>query len=323
MRYFRVKRGSSAGLVVDDGTDAYDLTDADGKVTSYYDLSRASTLSGRSVDEIAQDLADDAPTVDLSSERLRLPVEPEEVWAAGVTYRISEEARTEESDKPDVYIDVYESERPEVFFKATPSRTVGPGEAVGIREDSDWDVPEPELGVVLHRGEIVGYTIGNDMSSRSIEGENPLYLPQAKMYDRCCSLGPCVASTDSVTDPHDLEMTMTIRRNGEVVYEDGTTTAELVRTCEELVSYVTRHNAVPETAVLLTGTALVPEGEFTLAPEDTVEISIEDVGTLENGVVTVTGEVEHLTHLLTVEQDLEKIAGVIKVDVSGLKVRAA
>ena len=287
MRYFRVQRGNSSGLVVDDGTEAYDLTDVGGTVSSYLDLYRAASLSGRSVDDIAKDLAEGAPTADLSTEDLLVPVEADEIWASGVTYRISEEARTEESDKPDVYIDVYESERPEVFFKATPSRTVGPGEAVGIRGDSDWDVPEPELAVVLHHGDIAGFTVGNDVSSRSIEGANPLYLPQAKVYDRCCSIGPCVASTESVGDPHDLEMTMAIRRDGETVYEDSTTTAEMVRTCEELASYLNRHNAVPETAVLLTGTALVPDDDFTLAPGDAVEITIEDVGTLRNDVVQV------------------------------------
>jgi 2-dehydro-3-deoxy-D-arabinonate dehydratase len=133
----------------------------------------------------------------------------------------------------------------------------------------------------------VGYTIGNDMSSRSIEGENPLYLPQAKVYDRCCSFGPCVASTETVEDPHDLEMTMTIRRDGEAVYEESTNTDQMVRSCEELTSYLTRHNVVPETTVLLTGTALVPDSDFTLRPGDEVEIHIEEIGTLFNGVRTV------------------------------------
>ncbi|ELZ63363.1 2-keto-3-deoxyxylonate dehydratase, partial [Haloferax prahovense DSM 18310] len=125
---------------------------------------------------------------------------------------------------PDMYYDVYDADRPEIFFKATPSRTVEPGDAIGVRDDSQWDVPEPELGIVLRRGEIVGYTVGNDVSSRSIEGENPLYLPQAKVYDRCCSLGPCVVTPDDIDDPHELEMSMTIERDGEVVYDDATNT---------------------------------------------------------------------------------------------------
>jgi 2-dehydro-3-deoxy-D-arabinonate dehydratase len=188
---------------------------------------------------------------------------------------------------PEVYLDVYEDDRPEVFFKATPSRTVGPNESVGIREDSSWDVPEPELGVVLYRGNIVGYTVGNDMSSRSIEGENPLYLPQAKVYDRCCSIGPCVATLGSIGDPHDLQISMRIERGGETVYEESTSTAEMVRTCKELVSYYARHNRIPRVVVLLTGTSLVPDESFTLAESDDVTIEIEDIGTLRNDVVTV------------------------------------
>jgi 2-dehydro-3-deoxy-D-arabinonate dehydratase len=186
---------------------------------------------------------------------------------------------------PDIYVDVYDAERPEIFFKATAERTVGPGEAIGVRGDSDWNVPEPELGVVLYRGDTVGYTVGNDVSSRAIEGANPLYLPQAKVYDRCCALGPCVAT--DVSDPHDLELSMTITRDGETVYEGATSTAEMVRTCEELVSYLTRHNTLPEVTVLLTGTSLVPEDEFTLQPGDGVTIDIEDIGTLSNPVVEV------------------------------------
>lgn len=216
-----------------------------------------------------------------------LPVTADEVWAAGVTYQISEQAREAESGKPEVYIDVYDSERPELFLKATPSRTVGPNEAIGIRGDSTWDVPEPELGVVLHREEVVGYTIGNDVSSRAIEGENPLYLPQAKVYDRCCSVGPCVATADVVDDPHDLEMALSIERDGEVVFEDSTSTNEMATTCENLVSYLRRHNNLPETVVLLTGTALVPPESFTLTEGDQVTIDIDKIGQLVNDTIVV------------------------------------
>jgi 2-dehydro-3-deoxy-D-arabinonate dehydratase len=186
---------------------------------------------------------------------------------------------------PEIYVDVYDADRPELFLKSTPGRTVGPGAAIGVRGDSEWNVPEPELGVVLYRGEIVGYTIGNDVSSRSIEGANPLYLPQAKIYDRCCALGPCVAT--DIDDPHDLEMSLTISRDGAAVFEGRTTTAEMVRTCEELVSYLTRHNAVPEVTVLLTGTSIVPDDEFSLQPGDTVVVDIEGIGTLRNPVTDV------------------------------------
>ena len=207
--------------------------------------------------------------------------------AAGVTYQRSEEARQSESDTPNMYARVYTAERPEVFFKATPARTVGPSEDVGVRGDSEWNVPEPELAVVLHDGEIVGYTIGNDVSSRDIEGTNPLYLPQAKVYDRCCALGPAVASTWTVEDPHDLALSMRIERDDETVYEGATSTDEMVRTCEELVDYLLRHNVLTGTKVLLTGTTLVPPDEFSLRAGDTVSIHLDGVGTLENGTVKV------------------------------------
>lgn len=287
MRYYRVTRGGERRLVASDGETGYDLTSAPGGPETLSELLASGSDDRVGLDALAEPHVADAATVDVGTDDLDAPVMPPEVWAAGVTYEISEAARQEESDKPDVYIDVYDSERPEIFFKATPSRTVGPGDAVGIRGDSTWDTPEPELGVVLYQGEIVGFTVGNDMSSRSIEGQNPLYLPQAKVYDRCCSLGPCVASLDEIEDPHALEMTMQIHRDGAVAYEGTTNTDQMVRTCEELTSFLTRHNVVPDLTVLLTGTALVPEGDFTLHEGDEVEIHIEGIGTLRNPVTRV------------------------------------
>ncbi|EMA58419.1 fumarylacetoacetate hydrolase [Halorubrum lipolyticum DSM 21995] len=278
--------GSDSLVVVDDG-DAYDLSTASDDLGSFTELARAANACGAGVDAIARDRIADADRVELDPADVLLPVTPDEVWAAGVTYRISEQAREAESGKPEVYIDVYDSERPELFLKATPSRTVGPNDAVGIRGDSTWDVPEPELGVVLHREEVVGYTIGNDVSSRSIEGENPLYLPQAKVYDKCCALGPCVATPEVVDDPHDLGMTLTIERDGEVCFEDSTSTSEMATTCERLVSYLRRHNDLPETVVLLTGTALVPPESFTLAEGDRIAIDIDEIGQLVNDTVDV------------------------------------
>ncbi|WP_123620494.1 fumarylacetoacetate hydrolase family protein [Halorubrum sp. CSM-61] len=291
MRYYRLPGGEhSAGsdslVVVDDG-DAYDLSTASDDLGSFTELARAANACDESIDSIARDRIPDADRVDLDHDDVLLPVTPDEVWAAGVTYQISEQAREAESGKPEVYIDVYDSERPELFLKATPSRTVGPNDAVGIRGDSTWDVPEPELGVVLHREEVVGYTIGNDVSSRSIEGENPLYLPQAKVYDKCCSIGPCVATGDAVGDPHDLGMSLAIERDGEVLFEDSTSTSEMATTCEKLVSYLRRHNDLPETVVLLTGTALVPPESFTLAEGDRIAIDIDEIGQLVNGTVNV------------------------------------
>ena len=283
MRYYY----SDGHLLAVDDDEARDLTAVKPRLESFRDLAAAASVANTDVDSLAADLFDDAPAVEFAENDAELPVVAEEVWAAGVTYEISEQAREEESGMADVYLDVYDAERPEIFFKATPSRTVGPGEAIGVRGDSDWNVPEPELGLVLYDGEIVGYTIGNDASSRDIEGENPLYLPQAKVYDRCCSIGPCVVGAAGVDDPHDLEMSMRIERDGETVYEDETATAEMARTCEELADYWQAHNTVPELGVLLTGTSLVPEGEFTLLPGDTVTIEIEGIGELVNPVVEV------------------------------------
>ena len=294
MRYYRLPGGGRSPtadslVVVDDDGDAYDLTTASADLGSFTQLARTANASDRSVDDIARDRVPDAESVAAEDiERsAKLPVVAEEVWAAGVTYHISEKAREAESGKPEIYLDVYESERPEVFFKATPSRTVGPTEAIGVRADSEWDVPEPELGVVLHRGEAVGYTVGNDVSSRSIEGENPLYLPQAKVYDRCCSVGPCVATAETVGDPHDLTMSLTIERDGELMYEGSTSTGEMATRCDTLVDYLRRHNNLPETAVLLTGTALVPDDDFTLREGDRVTIDIDRIGRLVNEAVTV------------------------------------
>jgi 2-dehydro-3-deoxy-D-arabinonate dehydratase len=287
MRYFHVSGDHGQRLVVDHDGTTYDLTSVTDSLRSFTDLARTATIVGQSVDELTDQLLENAEQTAASLDSPLTPVEAEEVWAAGVTYRISEEAREAESGMPEMYLNVYESERPEIFFKSTPNRTVGPGDSVGVRHDSDWDVPEPELGIVLYEGETIGYTIGNDVSSRSIEGENPLYLPQAKVYDRCCSIGPCVVSSETIGDPHELTLSMVIERDGEPVYTGETSTSEMERTCEELVEYYTRHNDVPEVSILLTGTSLVPPESFTLREDDHVTIEIESIGKLSNSVVTV------------------------------------
>jgi 2-dehydro-3-deoxy-D-arabinonate dehydratase len=214
------------------------------------------------------------------------PIGSQEVWAAGVTYLRSREARVEETHTPDVYDRVYEAERPELFLKATPSRVVGPGEAVGIRSDSTWDVPEPELVLVLNsRLEIAGFSAGNDMSSRSIEGENPLYLPQAKVYDRCFALGPAITVAWELPDVHDLTIRMLIQRDGLPVYEGEANTRLLKRSFTELTRYLGRHNTFPRGVLLSTGTGIVPPEGFTLQPEDIVQIEIEGIGVLANPVL--------------------------------------
>lgn len=289
MRYYRVATDTGATLAAREGRKAYDLTAAREGLGSFRDLATVAGVVGTDIDSVAEMLTADAPLLDAESiaERAMMPAVPDEVWAAGVTYAVSGDAREEESGRDELYEDVFEGERPEIFFKATPSRTVGPGKDIGIRADSTWDVPEPELAVVVHRGTIVGYTVGNDVSSRDIEGDNPLYLPQAKVYDRCCAVGPCVASPETVGDPCNLDLSMTIKRGDEVMFDGSTSTAKMVRSPEDLVSYLTRHNAVPELTVLLTGTSLVPEDDFTLREGDRVAIDIENVGRLENLVVSV------------------------------------
>jgi 2-dehydro-3-deoxy-D-arabinonate dehydratase len=209
-----------------------------------------------------------------------------EVWAAGVTYKRSEEARVEESGTPDIYMRVYAAERPELFFKATPRRVAGPGQPIAVRADSTWDVPEPELALVVNaHAEIAGYTIANDLSSRSIEGENPLYLPQAKVYAGCCALGPGITPAWEVPDPYDLAVQMSIERSGRVHWRGETSTRQLKRRVDELVAFLFREDDFPEGVVLCTGTALVPDAPFSLEAGDFVEISIDRLGTLRNPVV--------------------------------------
>src|SRR2546421_6791972 len=219
--------------------------------------------------------------------KLLAPIDGEtEVWAAGVTYKQSEQARKEESGTPDVYAKVYTAQRPELFFKATPRRVAGPDAPIVVRADSTWDVPEPELVLVINaHGEIIGYTIGNDVSSRSIEGENPLYLPQAKVYAGCCALGPGITPAWEVPDPYNLTIHLTIERDKQVYWEGETSTRELKRRFEELVSYLFLENDFPDGVFLCTGTALVPEKQFTLQPGDVVQIRVDQLGSLRNPVV--------------------------------------
>ena len=288
MRYYRIERDDEVSLVARDGETAYDITATDPGPTSFIELASAAALANESIDEVTAELTGDAPTVDVDTlrEHLIRPIDPEEVWGAGVTYAISQEARQEESSGglAQSYLNAYEGDRPEVYFKATPSRTVGPNDTVGIRGDSEWDVPEPELTLILYKGNIVGYTVGNDVCSRSIERENLLYLPQSKTYSKSCALGPCIATEGTVDDPHDVEMELTISRDGETVFQEGTSTSEMVRSVDELNSFFQRYNEVPELTALLTGTSIIPPDDVTLEDGDDIAIEIEGIGTLENTV---------------------------------------
>jgi len=249
--------------------------------------------SGRATEALAaldEAVAARAPVGDLERLlagdcRLLAPIDAQEVWACGVTYEMSRSARMRESREPTIYEKVYDAERPEIFFKATPHRVVGPGEAVGIRGDSSWDVPEAELTLLITPAlEIVGYTVGNDMSSRSIEGENPLYLPQAKLYDRACALGPVVCLAGEV-DPLDLAVTCIIERDDERVFEGATHTRQIHRSLEELVAYLGRCNTFPAGAWVMTGTGVVPPDTFSLEDGDVVSVTFSGLGTLTNPVI--------------------------------------
>jgi 2-dehydro-3-deoxy-D-arabinonate dehydratase len=215
------------------------------------------------------------------------PIGSQEVWAAGVTYYRSRNARMEESKGAgggDFYDRVYQAARPELFFKASAHRVVGPEAKVAIRDDASWSVPEPELTLfVTPRGKIAGYTIGNDMSSRDIEGENPLYLPQAKVYDRSCALGPCLLIQDEPL-PAATEIALEIRRAGALAFSGSTTLKEMKRKPEELVEYLYRNNSFPHGCFLLTGTGVVPPDGLTLKAADEIRITIPSIGTLVNVV---------------------------------------
>jgi 2-dehydro-3-deoxy-D-arabinonate dehydratase len=225
--------------------------------------------------------------ISLASAQLLPPIDRQEVWAAGVTYKRSQTARMEESEAAaSCYDRVYRSARPEIFFKATVGRVCGSGQVLRIRSDAQWNVPEPELTLVLSpKLEIVGYTIGNDMSSRDIEGENPLYLPQAKTYNQCCGLGPWITLAEAMPEKDKIEISIDIVRCGETVFSQSTRASEMARTFEDLVQWLGRDNSFPDGAFLMTGTGIVPSSDFTLAAKDQVSISISGIGTLTNSIV--------------------------------------
>ena len=281
------------GAVTDEGA-AYRLRDPD--LLSL--VRRARSRGLRPAELIRQEMAELVPVqTDWTKLHLLVPLEAPEVWAAGVTYERSREARNAEVQNKDVlafsyYDQVYDAERPEIFFKSTAARTRGPGETVCIRRDSRWQVPEPELGIVLDgRGRILGYTVGNDMSCRDIEGENPLYLPQAKIWRRSCSFGPAIRLAETVPNPYDLTITCRIYRDGRLAVEESANTGQLRRKLDELASYLARDNVVFDGTVLLTGTCIVPPDRFTLRPGDRIEIGISGIGTLVNPVAAADASI--------------------------------
>jgi 2-dehydro-3-deoxy-D-arabinonate dehydratase len=285
MKICRFKKQDGAariGLATDDAT-LLDLTAVG--VTELRPILEADDP----VAEIQRFAKKNPPPVAVSEVKFLAPVEGQEVWAAGVTYLRSKTARMEESEfSANAYDRVYAAERPEIFFKSLPEKVVASGEAVGIRRDAKWNVPEPELALVLNsRGRIVGYTIGNDMSSRDIEGENLLYLPQAKTYHRSCALGPWIVLGTPEVEARQWVIKIEIRRDGKSVFGGETSVSQIKRRFEELAEFLFRCQVFPQGAVLLTGTGVVPPDQFTLNEGDVIRIEISGIGVLENGVVVV------------------------------------
>jgi 2-dehydro-3-deoxy-D-arabinonate dehydratase len=285
MKLCRFQQGSGrprVGLVKDDTT-ILDLS-AEGidRMTSLFEFEGLAVQLGVLANQ-------NLPRLALSEVTLLAPVEQQEIWAAGVTYLRSKKARMEESDfSATAYDRVYLAARPELFFKSLPEKVSGPGGGVGIRQDARWNVPEPELALVINsRGRLVGYTIGNDMSSRDIEGENLLYLPQAKVYDRSCSIGPFVRVGCTEEEARTWTIRLRIERAGQIGFEGETSVGQIKRAFDELIGYLFRSQNFPHGAVLLTGTGIVPPDHFTLQARDKAIITISGIGTLENEVVVV------------------------------------
>ena len=284
IKIFRYSDDGGPRLGVETFSGRYDLTgmapDIFGSIGQWLAQADPVSLAKVAAAGVSEPMRDDVT--------LLAPVDDSEVWAAGVTYERSKVARQEESRKTggaDAYDRVYHAERPEIFFKSPGWRVAGPGDPVRIRRDSSWNVPEPEMTLVLARdGIIIGITIGNDMSSRSIEGENPLYLPQAKMYDGACALGPSILLINDPATLRDRTIGIEISRAGTVAWSHATTTAQMKRTPQELAGYLFRELSFPTGAFLMTGTGIVPPDTFTLCSGDRIAITIDGVGTLTNPV---------------------------------------
>ena len=271
---FRDGSGASAGVVEQD------------KVIPLSGVTLTELLESADAAAAANAAAKGTP-LSLADVELLAPVDQQEIWAAGVTYKRSQTARMEESEAAaSCYDRVYVADRPELFFKATPQRVVGTGQPIRIRADATWNVPEPEVTLVMNsRLDLVGFTVGNDMSSRDIEGENPLYLPQAKTYDQCAGVGPWITLKSAMPAADQIGVKLNVERGGESVYEGKTSTSQMARSFEDLIGYLGRDNSFASGVFLMTGTGIVPDSSFTLQPGDEVHIEIDGVGTLSNTVV--------------------------------------
>ncbi len=275
----RLSNGDTTVAIVDAGS--VTPLDLSGGPSSLFEI-----LESEDVDALVASLPQKT-TVLISEVDLLPPVDQQEIWAAGVTYRRSRAARMEESEAAaSCYDRVYESPRPELFLKATPHRVAGNGQPLRIRADATWNVPEPELTLVMNSNlQLVGYTIGNDMSSRDIEGDNPLYLPQAKVYDQCAGVGPWITLASAMPPREKIGIGLTIRRAGKPVFEGQTGVDQMARGFEDLIGWLGRDNSFPTGAMLMTGTGVVPDNDFTLQAGDVVDIRIDGIGTLSNPIV--------------------------------------
>lgn len=275
----RLKTGAVAVAIVDVGSvTPLDLTDGPDSLSQILEADDPAAL----VESLPHHTA-----LSISEVELLAPIDQQEVWAAGVTYRRSRTARMEESEAAaSCYDRVYESPRPELFLKATPHRVSGNGQPLRIRADATWNVPEPELTLVMNsKLKLVGFTIGNDMSSRDIEGDNPLYLPQAKVYDQSAGVGPWITLAGAMPPREEIGIYLTIRRDGKPEFEGQTGVDQMARTFEDLIGWLGRDNSFPAGAMLMTGTGVVPGNDFTLQAGDVVDIRIDGIGTLSNPVV--------------------------------------
>jgi 2-dehydro-3-deoxy-D-arabinonate dehydratase len=278
---FRLPTGQT-GVGRIEGDQLLPLDFSGGQYRSLFDI-----LEADNPYEAAEFLTQADERIPLEDLSLLPPIDEQEVWAAGVTYKRSKTARMEESaSAASCYDRVYASPRPELFYKASPHRVSGHGQPLRIRSDSNWNVPEPELTLVLSsKLQLVGFTVGNDMSSRDIEGDNPLYLPQAKCYDQSCGLGPWITLPIGMPPRSEIGIRLVIHRGGKSIYDGRTSVDHMARTFENLIGWLGRDNSFPRGAFLLTGTGIVPESNFTLEPKDIVEIKIDGIGTLLNPIV--------------------------------------
>ncbi len=286
MKLARFVEGSRvvAGLISNDHFNVYESLGSD-PFGEYIDQSRPDEIG---LSEFITMIIDGQESISYNlswvEHRLIMPMVPSEVWAAGVTYKRSVEAREDETDIKGIYDMVYESERPEILLKGLGYRTVGPNDVICIRSDSKWNVPEPEFTLVYGEKKVAAYMIGNDVSSRDIEGANPLYLPQAKVFRNSCAIGPYLVTADETRDPRNVAISLIIHRNGDVVFSGETSTAQMKRRFDELTEHLFRDNPVPRGAVMLTGVGVVPPDDFTLQDGDVVEITMEGLGKMRNHV---------------------------------------